>query len=325
MSSPSSIIRDYATAFEELNLDYPNNILDEYRKGHTNGTIFTGLSENWIIRSVHQWLRSRTEADCLWLVVLDNTDDLTWLPDIIPQGPQGSLIVTSRDRQVGSFVSHTLHIGDLDDDEALQLLLKRPGSPSVPGQIEKLTVQSISDKSPKSQQQAKAASAIVELLGNSPLAISMANAYLAQHDIYRENLTLYLNLLSQQSFSALERYDSLPYNDYRFTLPTLFETTYTRISEVAAYSAWLLNFVVYLYPHEIEDQIFEKASAKNVEANFYQSQYPRIQENYTEYQTLSFATTMRKSNAPVATMRVPHPDRCGPATGDLHLVWTFPR
>ena len=123
--SPASVIRSYSEAFEELNLDYPTNVLDDQRKF---GALYpagdyTGLSKDWIIRSVHKWLSSRGDADCPWLVVLDNADHLAWIGDIIPRGIRGSIIITSRDRQVHNFVSHALYVGDLSTDEALHLLL----------------------------------------------------------------------------------------------------------------------------------------------------------------------------------------------------------
>ncbi|KAI5462214.1 hypothetical protein BGZ63DRAFT_383257 [Mariannaea sp. PMI_226] len=119
---------------------------------------------------------------------------------------------------------------------------------------------SLAEKPAWRRLQEEAAFAIVEYLGNDALTVNLANAYLVEHDILRENLTLYLQMLVRQSLSVLETHE-LPSSDhYCPRLATVFETSYTAINNTAFASAWLLILLAHLQSFNIDDRLFKEAS-----------------------------------------------------------------
>ena len=58
----------------------------------------TALENDYDIQTMLRWLYDRVEADGEWLVIVDNADDFSWgIKKVIPRGPQGKVIITSRD------------------------------------------------------------------------------------------------------------------------------------------------------------------------------------------------------------------------------------
>jgi hypothetical protein len=254
--SPASVIRSYSIAFEALGIDYPSHILDEQRKSPG----FTSFNTDWIMKAVQHWLEMRTDADCPWLVILDNADHLAWIADVIPRGPQGSLLITSRDQQVSHFAAQTLYVGDLNSDEAIELLTSGLG-PISPAQSNYSSVSAPKTDPMGYEGMRHDAFAIVQQLGHAALTVNMANAYISQHDLLRENLTLYLDALSQGAFSILANYERPPDDLYRFHLATVFETSYMAVNESSTESAWLFALLGHLHSANIEDRLFQEASS----------------------------------------------------------------
>ena len=61
-----------------------------------------------------------------WLLILDNADDPTLdLIPFIPKSPNLTVIITSRNRDVGHLSTiHHLELGEMEEDEALATLLQ---------------------------------------------------------------------------------------------------------------------------------------------------------------------------------------------------------
>ncbi|KPM37625.1 hypothetical protein AK830_g8933 [Neonectria ditissima] len=201
-----SIINSYSRAFETLGLDFPSTVLDEERKDSKEDV--TQLKNHWVIKSVLDYLESRTEAHSEWLVIINNADHLDLLPSTIPRGSRGSVIITTRDKMADRFVSHPIEVGDLSTDEAIELLLQ--GIPPSTGMFSELAVSSdeadhtdSSEKPASNVLQKRQAYAIIERLGHMAFPLALANSYIRQHDHVREDLSLYLSFVDRASFATL--------------------------------------------------------------------------------------------------------------------------
>ena len=140
---------------------------------------------------MYDWLQDKENGH--WLMVLDNADDNNVLFDIVidnkpladylPQAPNGSILVTSRNSMaaqnlVGS-QSNVIPVEPMSPNDALALLRNR---------INK-------ELSTETEEQA-----LVEALEYIPLAISQAGAYIA-HRTPRMTVLTYLELFWQSESS----------------------------------------------------------------------------------------------------------------------------
>ena len=249
--SPVAAIRSYAAAFERLKLDYPQHVFDEVRN---DGDLYDrrgfSIEDNWVIRTVKQWLE---DSPCKWLVVIDNADNLEWVHDIMPRSIMGSVIVTSRDRMVYRLVNHAIHVDKMNTDEALSLLLRSANIPS--GTSQEHGSEMVQQKSRKHQ-----ALLIVNELGYLALAIDLAGAYISHHDFVQEELARYLDFLQENSDTLLGNEALRDEEYYRHTIATVWETSFAGINKTSPKSAQLLIFMAHLSTTHIEDRLFNEAS-----------------------------------------------------------------
>ena len=249
--SPETATRSYSEAFERLNVDYPQHIIDQSRN---DGDLYDqqGIStaNNWIIHSVKEWLEN---TPCNWLVVIDNADNLTWIHDIMPKGRMGSLIITSRDRMVYRAVNHAIHVDKMSTEEALDLLLRSANIVSDSRQ------QHVADPVQQKSQEHQAF-LIVEELGYFALAIDLAGAYISQHDFVREDLSYYLKFLEHTSVALLGSKALQDAGDYDHTVATVWETSIAAINQTSPASVHLLTFLAYLSTTPVDDRLLAEAS-----------------------------------------------------------------
>lgn len=249
--SPVAAIRSYAAAFEKLKLDYPQHVFDQIRN---DGDLYDrrgfSIDDNWIIRTVKEWLEN---AMCKWLVVIDNADNLAWIHDIMPRGRMGSVIITSRDRMVYRFVNHAIHVDKMNSEEALTLLFRSANIHFNSRQ--KHGAELIQQKSRKHQ-----ALLIVDELGYLALAINLAGAYISQHELVQEDLSRYLDFLNENSVALLGNEALRDEDKYHHTVATVWETSFSAINETSPESARLLIFLAHLSTTNIEDRLFDESS-----------------------------------------------------------------
>ena len=249
--TPEAATRSYSEAFERLNLDYPQHVIDESRN---DGDLYDqqGIStaNNWIIHAVKEWLEY---TPCNWLVVIDNADNLTWIHDIMPKGRMRSLIITSRDRMVYRAVNHAIHVDRMSTEEALGLLLRSANI--LPNSRQQHVANSVQQKSQEHQ-----AFLIVDQLGYLALAIDLAGAYISQHDFVQEDLSRYLIFLEQNSVALLGNKALKDAGDYDQTVATVWETSIAAINQSSPASVRLLTFLAYLSTTPVDDRLFGEAS-----------------------------------------------------------------
>ena len=73
-----------------------------------------------VVQSVKHWLQTHRN----WLLILDNTDDLTLLRDFLPTRIQGHLLLTTRAAATGR-LAHRMEIETLGSEQGALLLLRR--------------------------------------------------------------------------------------------------------------------------------------------------------------------------------------------------------
>jgi tetratricopeptide (TPR) repeat protein len=155
-----------------------------------------------------------------WLLIFDNADNPDEVKEFFPGGP-GHVIVTTRN-PAWSSVAEPLEIDVFSRDESLDLLRRR-----VPGL-------SVAD-----------ATRVAEALGDLPLAIEQAGAWLAETGMPASE---YVERLESQLAVALEL--SQP-SDYPSTVAATWRLSFDRLREQSPGAARLLELCAYFSPDPI--------------------------------------------------------------------------
>jgi len=140
-----------------------------------------------ITKAVKRWL----EHNSGWLLIFDNARDPEEVRDYLPQGGAGHLIITSRNPH-WSRVARLLSVRPFDRAESIDFLCKRTG-----------------------QDNRKAADALADELGDLPLALEQAGAYIETTEIM---LTDYQELFQSRRKELWD--DETPPPDYPDSVAT---------------------------------------------------------------------------------------------------------
>jgi len=195
--------------------------------GNHLGLITEAGEDTGINERVRGWLE-RSEKP--WLLVFDNAEFERDIRDFIPRGGLGHIILTSRNRDWPNAVG--IQAGNWSENEAVDYLLKRTG-----------------------QDDRKSATELTSELGNYPLALSQAAAYIIQRD---KSLAEYLDLFSRHKFELLER--GRPAGDYSHTVTTTWDMAFSVIGEMSPVSARFLNICSLLGADDICLDMFRQES-----------------------------------------------------------------
>lgn len=153
-----------------LNAETVDTLVTDYRQLLSDlANIDAGMvkSADEIVEEVKtRMFRSNTP----WLIVFDNIEDHCLIPRFIPRGAgtKGHVIVTTRHMEVESGIGSngTLSLRCFETSDAIELLRRSAGTHNMVG--------------PSNE---TAAEVLCEKLGNLPLALSMAAAYMRQCDV----------------------------------------------------------------------------------------------------------------------------------------------
>mmetsp|Transcript_9789 Transcript_9789/g.19862 ORF Transcript_9789/g.19862 Transcript_9789/m.19862 type:complete len:1268 (+) Transcript_9789:132-3935(+) len=156
--SADSLVADYRSLLSDMAMDVD--------VGGVSDNADMNKSTDEIVGEVKTRLfRSRVP----WLLVFDNLEDHDLLNDFVPRGAgvRGHVVVTTRHIETEAVDSHgTLILGCFDISESLELLRRSAGLHNVDG--EKNTL---------------AATELCKMMGNLPLALGMAAAYMRRCDV----------------------------------------------------------------------------------------------------------------------------------------------
>src|SRR6266567_1985639 len=193
------------------------------------------------IQAVKTWLQTHS----VWLLILDNADDLSLVPTFLPPALGGHLLLTPRAFAVGRLASR-LEVDTLSAEQGALFLLRRASliAPDA-------TLEHISSK-PRDL-----AIQVSQELGGLPLALDQAGAYLeatgtalaAYQQIYQQNR---MALLAQHRTQGA---------DHPEPVASTWSLSFVRVEEINPAAADLLRLCAYLAPDAIPEEILAQGAA----------------------------------------------------------------
>ena len=205
------------------------------------------------VESVLQWMSAIQEE---WLIVFDNADEppVSVVEKFIPPGNRGNILITSRNRSMGSLISfeNIIEINEMGEADAITLLLKASYLEA-------------------SAEHIKVAKNIVTELGCMPLAVNQAGAYieagrcsihkyLQQFSLHRQTL------MSDATFRGASNYDRTVYGTWDLSYKEIKKRAIRESSTgaQAAKAAILILQICAFYHHSnISKDIFRSAAEES--------------------------------------------------------------
>ncbi len=171
------------------------------------------------IAAVNRWL-SNHEG---WLLLFDNVQSVADLVDYVPTA-RGSVIITTRDSTLGGSAKQ-IALGQLAPDEAIQFLLEHTN-----------------------ETDAAVAGELARELGDLPLALDQARAYVDEHAV---SLVQYLNLFRTRR-ADLWKHER---DRAKITVATTWMLSIEKVREQNSAAAALLNLFAFFAPEKIPRDI----------------------------------------------------------------------
>ncbi len=171
-----------------------------------------------ITKAVKRWL----EHNSGWLLIFDNAQGPGKVRDYLPQGGAGHLLITSRNPD-WSRAAKLLPVEIFDRAESIDFLCERTG-----------------------QDNRKAADALADELGDLPLALEQAGAYIKTTGI---TLIDYQELFQSRRKELWD--DETPPPDYPDSVAATWSLAMEQVSKESPEAADLLNLCAFLAPDEI--------------------------------------------------------------------------
>lgn len=174
-------------------------------------------------RSVRRWLQKNGG----WLLVFDDAQDWDQIQSLIPLGSVGHTIITSRN-QVWPNMPRPMLMDRWERTESVEFFSKRIGK--VDPQI---------------------AAELSEILGDLPLALEHAAAYMQSKDVSPSD---YLDLFKNHQLELFGRIQ--PPGDYRKTILTTWNLSFQAVAQSSVKAAVILQFSAFLSSEAIPKTFF---------------------------------------------------------------------
>jgi tetratricopeptide (TPR) repeat protein/DNA-binding CsgD family transcriptional regulator len=220
----STLIEDYVTIAELLQLPEQQS-----------------KDQKVVVNAVKQWLTRHQD----WLLILDNVEDLSLIPDFLPAGSNGYILLTTRIQATGR-VAPGVVIEKMDTDEASLLLLRRAKMLDPEA--------SLTSVAPAVRIQARA---IVQVMDGLPLALDQAGAYIEETGC---SLSEYLELYQQYQADLLARRSSTS-PDYPYTVASTWSLAFERVEQANPAAADLLRLCAFLDPDVIPEAFITEGAS----------------------------------------------------------------
>ena len=204
------------------------------------------------VESVLQWMSGIQEE---WLIVFDNADNppVYEVEKFIPPGNRGNILITSRNRSMGRIVSSVIEIDEMEEADAITLLLKASGLDA-------------------SAEHNRVAKSIVTELGCIPLAVDQAGAYIeagrCSIDKYLQQFSLHRQtLMTDATFRGASNYNQTVYGTWDLSFKEIKKRASGQFSAgdvQAAHAAILILQICAFYHHDnISKDIFRSAAERS--------------------------------------------------------------
>ena len=208
------------------------------------------------VESVLQWMSGIQED---WLIVFDNADDppVYVVERFIPPGNRGNILITSRNRSMGSLISfeNIIEINEMEEADAITLLLKASYLDASTEHIE-------------------IAKNIVAELGCLPLAVHQAGAYIEAGRCsihkYLQQFSLHCQaLMSDATFKGASKYDRTVYGTWDLSFKELEKRASGQSSagdaQAACAAILILQICAFYHHSNISKDIFRSAAEESRE------------------------------------------------------------
>jgi tetratricopeptide (TPR) repeat protein len=189
-----------------------------------------------LVNKALRWLEQCPDP---WLLIYDNADDITFLPAYLPKEGWGSILLTTRASAIGA-LAESLEVDALPLEDAIHLLLRRAGCES--------------DTTPQEREEA---STIVLALGQFPLAIDQAGAYIEETGC---SLADYLLLYQQHQHELLARRGRQT-SGYPDSVATTWSLAFEQIEEHHPAAAELLQVCAFMAPDQIPEELLTEGAS----------------------------------------------------------------
>ena len=176
------------------------------------------------INAVKRFLANNAD----WLLIFDNAEDPTYLRDFIPRNDSGHILITSQKRSVWTGIAHVQEVLTFLLNESVDLLLSNI-----------------------SYKDRKLAEELAKELGNLPLAVSQASAYIFKTGC---SIQFYLELFKKHSRILLAKH--IEHSEYPYTVATTWQISLQRIKSISPLAITLLNVCAFLAPENIPINLF---------------------------------------------------------------------
>ena len=183
------------------------------------------IDQTEIVRAVKSWL----EHNSGWLLIFDNAQDTNEMGDYLPRAGGGHVIITSRNPS-WSKIAKLLPTKVFDRAESIDFLCMRTG-----------------------QDETEAADMLAEELGDLPLALEQAGAYIEETTM---SLAAYCELFQSRRQELWE--EESPPIGYPQAVGATWSLAMDRVGEESPEAAYLLNLCSYLAPDDIPVELLRK-------------------------------------------------------------------
>jgi tetratricopeptide (TPR) repeat protein/transcriptional regulator with XRE-family HTH domain len=193
------------------------------------------------VAAVKNWFGQHTD----WLLILDDADDLAFLPEFLPAPLRGHLLLTTRAQALGGLASR-IEVEVLEPETAALLLLRRSGLLALDAPLTQAEPTDV-----------QAAVRLVSELGGLPLALDQAGAYLEETGC---GLQQYLDLYRSHR-AALLRLRGGVVQDHPDSVATTWSLSFAQVERQSALAADLLRLCAWLHPDTIPEEVFLQGAA----------------------------------------------------------------
>lgn len=185
-----------------------------------------------------------TQEEQVWLLILDNVEDLQVVQEFLPTRGNGAVLLTTRLPDVGTAI-RKLELDTLTREEGVQFLQARLGAGAAQGQH----VFTAAER--------QAAEHLWTLLGGLPLALDQAAAFVQETGY---SLAEYLTLF-QHASGALLRRRGQQATEHLESVAVTFELAWKQVHQLSPAAADLLRLCAFLAPDAIPEEVFTEQEA----------------------------------------------------------------
>jgi tetratricopeptide (TPR) repeat protein len=196
--------------------------------------------QSLIVAATKRWLEQHEG----WLLILDNADELTLLPDFLPTGGQGRLLLTTRAQATGK-LAEALPVEKMERFEGIQLLLRRAKLLALGEPLDSVSaaVRTVAQQ-------------LVEELDGLPLALEQAAAYIEEIGCTPAE---YLALFHRHRLALLKRPSTLS-SEYPHTVASTWALSFAQVEQVSPAAAELLRVCAFLHPDAIPEAMLTEGA-----------------------------------------------------------------